>query len=60
MPTIFKQAKELRESLGEEKAIEYYQKQLDELGEPKNFPEVCKQSALLTAIDVVMGKFENK
>lgn len=55
--TIFKQAKELKEELGEEKAIAFYQKQLEELGTPKNFSEVCKQSALETAIDVIKGKF---
>lgn len=56
--TIFKQAKELKEELGEVEAIAFYQKQLDELGEPKDFSEVCRKSALKTAIDIIKGKFE--
>ena len=51
--TIFQHARELIESHGKEYAIAEYEKRIKELGEPKDFGEVCKLSGYETAIEYI-------
>lgn len=57
--TIIDKAIELIEELGHEKAIEFFQKRIDEIGLPRNFQDICNISGNETAIDYIKGKFNN-
>lgn len=54
--TVICKPKELMTEVGNEKAIEYFQKRIDEIGKPKNFQEVCNISGLETAIAFIENK----
>ncbi|QHB38773.1 hypothetical protein HWC92_gp14 [Flavobacterium phage vB_FspS_morran9-1] len=48
--TVISKAKELLETEGKEKAIEFFENRIKEIGEPKNFQEVCNISGNKIAI----------
>lgn len=54
--TIIDKAKELIEEVGHEKAIEFFQERINEIGEAKNFQDVCNISANETAINFIKGR----
>lgn len=54
--TVIGKAKELIAQGGKEYAIKHFQDKLDEMGEPKDFGELCKQSGFLTAIKYIKGE----
>ena len=56
--TVIGKAKELIEELGTEKAIAFFQKRIDDIGEPKNFQDICNISGNETAIDFIKGKIK--
>jgi hypothetical protein len=56
--TIIDKAKELILELGDEKAIAFFQKTINEIGEPKNFQDVCRISGNETAIDFIKGNIK--
>ena len=56
--TVISKAKELIEEVGTEKAIAFFQKRLDDIGEPKNFQDICKISGNETAIDFIKGNIK--
>jgi hypothetical protein len=56
--TIIDKAKELILALGDEKAIAFFQKRINEIGEPKNFQDVCRISGNETAIDFIKGNIK--
>lgn len=51
--SVITKAKELIETVGKEDAIKMLEKKIEELGEPKNFEEICKLSGLETALNYV-------
>jgi hypothetical protein len=51
--TIIAKAKELIEEQGTEKAIQYFQNKIDEIGEAKDFPSVCKIAGFEIAIEFI-------
>ena len=56
--TVISKAKELIEEVGTEKAIAFFQKRIDDIGEPKNFQDICNISGNETAIDFIKGKIK--
>ena len=54
--TIIDKAKELIDSVGKDEAIKFFEKQIEELGEPKNFGDICKLSGCETAIQFIKGE----
>lgn len=54
--TVIAKANELVETVGKEKAIEYFEEKLKALGKPKNFEEICKQSGYEVAIRHIKGE----
>ena len=56
--TVIGKAKELIEEVGNEKAIAFFQKRIDDIGEPKNFQDVCNISGNETAIDFIKGNIK--
>lgn len=56
--TVIGKAKELIEELGTEKAIAFFQKRIDDIGEPKNFQDICNISGNETAIDFINGRIK--
>ena len=56
--TVIGKAKELIEEVGTEKAIAFFQKRIDDIGEPKNFQDVCNISGNETAIDFIKGNIK--
>lgn len=54
--SVINKAKELIESVGKEEAIKVFEKRIEELGQPKNFEEVCKLSGWETAIQFIKDK----
>ena len=56
--TVIDKAKELISELGKEGAIEHFNELIKEIGEPRNFEEICRISGLETAIDFINGKFD--
>ena len=56
--TVIGKAKELIEEVGTEKAIAFFQKRIDDIGEPKNFQDICNISANETAIDFIKGNIK--
>ncbi len=55
---VITKAKELIETVGKEDAIKMLEKKIEELGEPKNFEEICKLSGLETALNYVKGEIK--
>lgn len=56
--TIISKAKELIKELGTEKAIAFFQKRIDKIGEPKNFQDICDISGNETAIEFIKGNIK--
>ena len=56
--TVIEYAKELIGSVGVEEAIKVFEKRIEELGQPKNFKEVCKLSGWETAIQFIKGEIK--
>lgn len=56
--TVISKAKELIEEVGTEKAIAFFQKRIDDIGEPKNFQDICNISGNQTAIDFIKGNIK--
>ena len=56
--SVITKAKELIERVGKEDAIKMLEKKIEELGEPKNFEEICKLSGLETALNYVKGEIK--
>lgn len=56
--SVITKAKELIETVGKEDAIKMLEKKIEELGEPKNFEEICKLSGLETALNYVKGEIK--
>ena len=56
--TIIGKAKELVKEVGTEKAIAFFQKRIDDIGNPKNFQDICNISGNEIAIDFINGKFK--
>ena len=56
--SVITKAKELIETFGKEDAIKMLEKKIEELGEPKNFEEICKLSGLETALNYVKGEIK--
>lgn len=56
--TVISKAKELIEEVGTEKAIAFFQKRIDDIGEPENFQDICKISGNETAIDFIKGNIK--
>tara|TARA_R110000851_G_C12754056_1_gene532353 strand:+ start:57 stop:236 length:180 start_codon:yes stop_codon:yes gene_type:complete len=56
--TVIGKAKELIEEVGTEKAIAFFQKRIDDIGEPKNFQDICNISGNETAIDFIKGNIK--
>ena len=56
--SVITKAKELIETVGKEDAIKILEKKIEELGEPKNFEEICKLSGLETALNYVKGEIK--
>jgi len=56
--TVIGKAKELIEEVGNEKAIAFFQKRIDDIGKPKNFQDVCNISGNETAIDFIKGNIK--
>jgi len=54
--SVISRAKKLIEIVGKEEAILEFQKEIEELGEPKNFQDICKLSGLETAIKYIKGE----
>lgn len=54
--TVIQYARELVEERGQEEAIKIFQNRIDELGQPKNFEDICKVSAWETAIQYIKGE----
>ena len=54
--TVITYTKELIETIGEEEAIKVFEKRIVELGQPKNFEELCKLSGWETAIQYIKGE----
>jgi hypothetical protein len=59
MKTIIDKAKELIESEGVDKAIDFFQKRIADIAEPKSFKELCAISAHEAAIDFIKNSNEN-
>ena len=51
--TIYSEALRLKEELGKEKAIEFFENKIKGYGEPKNFADICKISGYETAIEII-------
>lgn len=49
--TVISKAKELLETEGKEIAINFFQVRIDEIGEPKNFQDICNISGSEVAIE---------
>ena len=56
--SVISRSKELINNIGKEEAIKVIQLEIDELGEPKNFQDICKLSGLETAIKYIT-EYEN-
>jgi hypothetical protein len=56
--TVISHANELVAEHGKEYAIAEFQKLIDELGEPKDFGELCKLSGYETAIEHIKGNIK--
>lgn len=56
--SVITKAKELIETVGKEDTIKMLEKKIEELGEPKNFEEICKLSGLETALNYVKGEIK--
>lgn len=56
--TVIGKAKELIEEIGPEKAIAFFQKIIDDMGEPKNFQDECNISGNETAIDFIKNSIK--
>jgi hypothetical protein len=54
--TVISYAKELVETVGKEEAIKVFETRIKDMGEPKNFEEICKLSAWETAIQYIKGE----
>lgn len=54
--SVIGKANELVEQHGKDHAIKYFQEKIDEMGEPKNFEQLCKISGWLTAISHIKGE----
>lgn len=54
--TVIGKANELVVQHGKEYAIKYFQDKIDEMGKPKDFGELCKQSGWVTAIKHIKGE----
>lgn len=57
--TIIKYANELVDKLGKEEAIKVFEERIKNIGEPKNFDEICKISSWETAILHIKGEINN-
>ena len=51
--TVIGKAKELIKSVGKDKAIEFFQKRIDLIGEPKTFQDICDMSGNETAVSYI-------
>jgi len=58
--TVIDKAKELIEEVGKEKAIEYFQKRISDIGEPKSFEDICMITGNKTAIAYINGEIKSK
>lgn len=56
--TVIGKAKQLIEEIGTEKAIDFFQKRIDDIGEPKNFQDICNINGNKTAINFIKGKIK--
>ncbi len=56
--TIIQYAKELVESVGKEEAIKVFEKRIEDMGEPKNFQDICILSGWETAIEFIKGNIK--
>ena len=56
--TIIYKAKEMIKEVGTEKAIDFFQKRIDDIGKPKNFQDVCNISGNETVIDFIKGNIK--
>lgn len=59
MKTVITTANELIEKYGKDYAIRYFQDKIDDMGNPKDFSELCKQSGWETAIKYIKDKIKN-
>lgn len=56
--SVITKAKELVEAVGKEEAIKLLEKKIKDLGEPKNFKEICILSGWETALNYVKGEIK--
>jgi hypothetical protein len=56
--TVIGKANELIESHGTEYAIDFFQKLIDEIGDPNDFQGICKKSGYETAIKHIKGEIK--
>lgn len=56
--TVIGKAKQLIEEVGHEEAIKHFEDRIMEMGEPKNFQDVCNITGLEVAIDFIKGKIK--
>lgn len=54
--SVISRAQELIERVGKEEAIKVFEKEIQELGRPKNFEEICMLSGKETAIQYIKGE----
>lgn len=57
--SIINKAKELIDSVGKEEAVKVFEKKIEELGEPKNFEEICKLSGCTEPLYFIFCGKEN-
>jgi len=58
--TVISKAKELIETVGSEKAIEFFQEIIDSIGEPKSFDDVCNISGNECAIKYIKDEMSTQ
>ena len=58
--SIITRAKELINSFGKEETIIYFEKEIEKLGEPKSFEDMCKLSGFETAIKYIKEELEQE
>lgn len=56
--TVIGKADELVAEVGKEKAIEFFENKIKELGEDKDFQTLCKKSGYETALMHIKGETE--
>lgn len=54
--SVISRAENLIQTVGKEEAIKAFEKEIEELGEPKNFEELCILSGKQTAIQYIKGE----